>query len=310
MQEYRKLDPLSKSLTLRRIARELGPDWALLAAAVVPKGRSPKQARALRDQLAPLYETLFFQINSLPGGLAFLVELRGDVLACIKTEGDGNRCPELRELSVDLHRLLSSWFHVGLLQLRCLTFEDPASLIEQLMAHERVIPIGSLQECRQRMGFGRRCFAFFHPSMPDTPLVFVWVALTHDITSNLQGILHSAPDKDEQSYSTAMFYSINSVHPGLAGVELGNFLIKRVVRTLQLELPGIQTYSTLSPIPGFRAWLTAHLEQATADRPFVGDLVLPGEKRALLARLSENYETSAACEIPTLTGSAALRHLL
>ncbi|KAF9182416.1 hypothetical protein BGZ51_004752 [Haplosporangium sp. Z 767] len=43
--------------------------------------------------------------------------------------------------------------------------------------------------------------------------------------------------------------------PRLSGIELGKFLIKRVVRSLKSEFPQIKTFSTLSPIPGSRKWI-------------------------------------------------------
>jgi malonyl-CoA decarboxylase len=68
--------------------------------------------------------------------------------------------------------------------------------------------------------------------------------------------VRSESQSDARQFKVAAFYSISNCQPGLKGVSLGNFLIKRVAEHLHREFPQIRTYCTLSPIPGFSAWLT------------------------------------------------------
>ena len=65
----------------------------------------------------------------------------------------------------------------------------------------------------------------------------------------------NAPVADPRTFKTAIFYSISNCQPGLRGVSLGNFLIKRVAQQLADEIPTLKAYSTLSPIPGLARWL-------------------------------------------------------
>lgn len=71
--------------------------------------------------------------------------------------------------------------------------------------------------------------------------------------------------EDADKITTAIFYSISLTQQGLQGVELGTYLIKRVVKELQKELPQIKTFSTLSPIPGFTKWLVGLLSSQTKE---------------------------------------------
>jgi malonyl-CoA decarboxylase len=66
---------------------------------------------------------------------------------------------------------------------------------------------------------------------------------------------HNAPQGDPTEADSAIFYSISNAQTGLSAINFGNFLIKRVVDQLSRELPNINTFATLSPIPGFRRWL-------------------------------------------------------
>ena len=62
--------------------------------------------------------------------------------------------------------------------------------------------------------------------------------------------------EDPALCTTAIFYSITSTQTGLQGIELGNSLIKSAVKKLREEFPTMNTFSTLSPIPGFRHGIT------------------------------------------------------
>jgi malonyl-CoA decarboxylase len=98
----------------------------------------------------------------------------------------------------------------------------------------------------------RRCFAFFHPALIDDPIIFVEVALSKGLTSDLGSLLDiQAPLLAPEKADAAIFYSINNCLHGLRGVPFGSFLIKQVVVELAAEFPNIKTYSTLSPLPQF-----------------------------------------------------------
>ncbi|MGH7126185.1 MAG: malonyl-CoA decarboxylase domain-containing protein, partial [Stellaceae bacterium] len=184
----------------------------------------------------------------------------------------------LAGLERDLRALLASWFDIGFLELKRITWDSPAALLEKLTAYEAVHEIRSWNDLKHRLEADRRCFAFFHPRMPDEPLIFVEVALVKGIAGDIQALLdESVPVGDPREADTAIFYSISNCQRGLAGISFGNFLIKRVADDLAAELPHLKTFATLSPIPGFRAWLDARLAKEEAE------LVLPAEREALAA---------------------------
>ncbi len=214
----------------------------------------------LRQQLTPPYLKLLTQFNALPQGVKFLVDLRSDVVRLSKEH------PELKALNDVLHTQLCSWFDIGFLELRRIDWNAPASLLEKLIEYEAVHRVRSWRDLHHRLGENRRCFAFFHPSMPEEPLIFVWVALVEEISSNVNTLLDTSTEEIvNHQPSTAIFYSISSAQKGLAGVSLGNFLIKRVVDELKRECPSLETYSTLSPITGFSKWLKANFADSGAD---------------------------------------------
>ncbi|MBZ0124470.1 MAG: malonyl-CoA decarboxylase, partial [Roseovarius sp.] len=165
----------------------------------------------------------------------------------------------LMALDLDFRHLFASWFNRGFLVLRPISWESPAHILEKIIAYEAVHAIGSWEDLRRRVEpADRRCFAFFHPAMPDEPLIFVEVALTRGTPGSVQALL--AGDRevlDDEKADTAVFYSISNCQAGLASISFGNSLIKQVAADLSLELPGLRTFVTLSPIPGFTAWLKA-----------------------------------------------------
>ena len=212
--------------------------------------------QSLRKQLSPPYLTLLTQFNALPQGVKFLVDMRADLLRCKR--GDAH----MEMMSEILRERLSIWFDIGFLELRRLTWSAPASLLEKLVHYEAVHRIDSWKDLKNRLEDDRRCFAFFHPRMPDEPLIFVWVALVPDLSDNVAELLDTESDRvDPNTASTAIFYSISNTQTGLQRVSLGNFLIKRVVDELLRELPQLKMFSTLSPIPGFARWLDEQVEQ-------------------------------------------------
>lgn len=172
--------------------------------------------------------------------------------------------PEQRELDAvdwDLRHLLSSWFNPGFLQIVRVDWRTPAYLLEQIILHEAVHEIRGWNDLRRRLEGDRRCFAFFHPALPDEPLVFVEVALMNRMADAVPPLIDAqATSNDPSRATTAVFYSISNCQPGLRGVSLGNFLIKNVVDVLSREFPRLKMFCTLSPVPGFTAWLSPLLK--------------------------------------------------
>src|SRR5207245_1976246 len=190
--------------------------------------------------------------------------------------GIAGQDPALRGLADDLRDLLANWFDIGFLELRRITWESPASLLEKLIAYEAVHEIRGWTDLKNRLEADRRCFAFFHPRMPDEPLIFVEVALVSGIAGNIHALLdEAAPLGNPQTADTAIFYSISNCQRGLVGISFGDFLIKRVVDALATELPRLKSFATLSPLPNFCAWLKAETER--------DGLLLAGEVRAVQA---------------------------
>jgi len=196
---------------------------------------------------------LLSQFNELSQGVKFLVDLRAELMMFAAED------IRLQALDADIHALLGSWFDIGFLDLKRITWETPATLLEKLIEYEAVHAIKSWDDLKNRLGDDRRCYAYFHPRMPDEPLIFVEVALVKGISDNVQEVLdEDAPSGDPEDADTAIFYSISNCHLGLAGINFGNFLIKRVADDLTRDLPKLKTFATLSPIPGFRDWIREH----------------------------------------------------
>lgn len=245
--------------------------------------------RDLRAALIPLSSRLFEQMNGQVGGLKFLVDLRADLKTALHT----NNLAALRALDSDLQGLFATWLSPACLELHRITWTDSACLLEKIVTYEAVHPITNLYDLKRRLGAGRRCFGYFHPAMPGEPLVFIEVALTKGIESSVQKVLFGEPPCEETEATSAVFYSITSTQPGLKGIDLGNFLIKRVVHLLRQEMPEVQTFATLSPIPGFMKWLLAKLAtqckliEESKDQSEIHklreDLLLPEEEKKLEA---------------------------
>jgi len=214
----------------------------------------------LRNLLEPSRSKLLRQFNELQEGVKFLVDLRAELISWAKKD------TSLKALDQDVYRLLESWFDVGFLDLRRITWNSSAALLEKFTEYEAVHAIRSWDDLRRRLTDDRRCYAYFHPRMPDEPLIFVEIALVKGISSNIHALLdEEAPGHDPEKADTAIFYSISNCQKGLAGVSFGNFLIKRVVGDLASTLPNIKAFSTLSPIPGFIPWLRTNISELPLD---------------------------------------------
>jgi malonyl-CoA decarboxylase len=238
------------------LAEGFQPDQARLmdAAKAYIASPSPEAASALATCAEPPRQELLRRMNMAPGGTMALVAMRKTLPAYLAER------PTLKWLDSDLKHLFSSWFNRGFLEIRRIDWQTPAAILEKLIAYEAVHEIQGWDDLRRRLAADRRCFAFFHPALPGEPLIFVEVALVRGLSGSVRALLERDTDEAAQlrrasEADTAIFYSISNCQDGLRGISFGNFLIKQVVEELRAELPGVQQFSTLSPIPGFRRWL-------------------------------------------------------
>jgi malonyl-CoA decarboxylase len=263
-ERYRGLDEAGKLDFLRALA-SFDSNAAAVTSAIEKLSTATDAAlraialAGLRRALEPPRLKLLTAFAAIPDGVKFLVEMRAELLRLKDDE------PPLQALETDLKGLLASWFDVGFLELRAIDWKSPAALLEKLVQYEAVHRIRTWRDLRNRLDSDRRCYAFFHPRMPDEPLIFVEVALERGMAASVQKLLdEKAPLQDAGQADTAVFYSINNCQRGLDGISFGNFLIKRVVELLAAEFPKLKTFCTLSPMPGFRAWLDKSLANKTA----------------------------------------------
>jgi len=194
---------------------------------------------------------LFRRLNMAPNGTSTLVTMRGQVLQVLREK------PHLKAVDTDLKHLFISWFNKGFLEMRRIDWSSPAMVLERIIDYEAVHEINGWDDLRSRLREDRRCFAFFHPALENDPLVFVEIALTDDIPGAMAPLLlQEREGAMGERVNTVVFYSISNCHAGLAGISFGNFLIKNVVDELKKEISTLKTFVTLSPVPGFRKWLT------------------------------------------------------
>ncbi|MDO8772350.1 MAG: malonyl-CoA decarboxylase [Burkholderiaceae bacterium] len=222
---------------------------AQYAAAVGTPEEAVAEVRLRKSTVSPR-RRLLQRFSVFSEGIQFLVNMRAEILPFLKTD------KSLLALDVEMEYMFSTWFDVGFLELRRISWDSPASMIEKLIKYEAVHDIKSWADVKNRLDSDRRCYGFFHPRLPDEPLIFVEVALLNDIADSITPLLDESADAvDLKKATTAIFYSISNTQSGLRGVSFGDSLIKNVVETLKTEFPRLKTFSTLSPIPGFRAWL-------------------------------------------------------
>lgn len=257
---YRASNTAGRTAFFEYLSTELHPDakavqTAATAYAVAPDDLSLARLRAAVE--SPRQE-FFRRLNRTPGATAEIVKLREDLL---KLPHDHIA---RRRVDPDLSHLLQSWFNPGFLVLRPIDWQTPAALLERIIAYEAVHEINGWEDLRRRLDAAdRRCFAFFHPSLNDDPLIFVEVALAHEMSDAIQPILDAPRRKVAiENPTTAVFYSISNCQDGLKGISLGNFLIKQVADSLLRELPSLTTFATLSPVPGFRRWIDGIMADA------------------------------------------------
>jgi malonyl-CoA decarboxylase len=228
---------------------QITPDLeSLLAVADDRSDNWQRQVVELGRKIESPYRKLFAPFLNLPGGLKFLLDFRVDLLAA-QRQTAGN----LEYLDEDIATLFNLWFQQGLLVLQEITQDSPYRQIRFLKDHDLVHPMASLEEMGRRLGADRRCFALYHRAMLQEPVLFIEVALTRGLARSIHEILGDKTISSERDKApdTAIFYSINNTQNGLAGLGLGKVLIFQVVEALKRDNPGIKTYATLSPIPGF-----------------------------------------------------------
>ena len=288
---YLQLDDSGRHAFLRIIALEFGPDPTRVAKAheayqLAVGGAAQWEAEAeLRAAMRSRRIRILTQFNAIPQGVKFLVDMRVDLLRFLRED------KELQALDRELQARLSAWFDIGFLELQRITWQSPAALLEKLVEYEAVHEIRSWQDLKNRLDSDRRCYAFFHPRMPLEPLIFVEIALIRGLAARVDSLLdESAPVLDSGRADTAIFYSISNTQVGLRGVSFGNFLLKWVIDDLQRDLPGLKTFSTLSPIPSLRAWASGNPERVSAafdDRDWkrLGGIGIDGPGSTLLHEL-------------------------
>src|SRR5450756_624221 len=274
LDRYHHLDDAERLAFFGTLTRDFGPDREKLAEAIENWRAQPsdEDASDLHFASEPRRQELIRRLNRAPGGTSELVAMRADLLQLMNGHKD------LAALDRDVVHLLSSWFNRGFLVLRRIDWSTPANILEQIIRYEAVHEIRDWNDLRRRIdSIDRRCYAFFHPALVDEPLIFVEVALTESIPGAIAPLL--AEDRKLvpiDKARTAVFYSISNTQRGLGGISFGSFLIKQVVEELRRELPKLENFVTLSPVPGFMPWL----KQA-------GDVPVTDEDRALLDHLDQ-----------------------
>jgi len=265
LDQYAAMNPDQKLEFFRFLTDKMGvqPDEVRTALTAYEADPSKATYRAFMAASEPKRQELIRRLNQVVGATGQLVDMRRDLLVAAKTE------PELAVVDLDMRHLFASWFNRGFLVLRPINWASPADILEKIIAYEAVHAIDSWDDLRRRLQpTDRRCFGFFHPAMPNEPLIFVEVALTQGVPSSVQGLLAderlaiAADDAD-----TAVFYSISNCQAGLAGISFGNSLIKQVVADLSRELDNLKTFVTLSPIPNLNRWLSESGRGDLGDDP-------------------------------------------
>jgi malonyl-CoA decarboxylase len=284
---YRALPAEARIDFLTFLARNMQPDAEEVARAARAYLNAPGSngIAALQQAVESPRQEFFRRLNLAPGATARIVALRRDLLEA--------RDPAHAPLERDLKHLLGSWFNRGFLVLRRIDWQTPAAILEKIIAYEAVHEIQGWDDLRRRLDpADRRCFAFFHPSLIDEPLIFVEVALMRHIPANIQDVLSEAPKNggSGEPPTVAVFYSISNCQEGLRGISFGNFLIKQVVEDLMKESPSLKSFVTLSPVPQFAAWLADVLEEGDAA------LLTPDERTRLEAVEDPGWTETGAGE--------------
>ena len=249
---YQRLDPRCREEFFDVLARAYSPSPEVVGSAADAYRADPSPANLMHLQhtVEPARQELFRRLNMAAGGTATLVEMRRRLLESMAEK------TQWRAIDADLLHLLRSWFNRGFLRLERIDWRTSAIVLEKLIQYEAVHAIQGWRDLRRRLEADRRCFAFFHPQLPDEPIIFIEVALTRGMSARVQPLLDfQAPLASPEGADCAMFYSITNCQEGLRGISFGNLLIKQVAEELKREFPHLRRFATLSPAPGFRRWL-------------------------------------------------------
>jgi malonyl-CoA decarboxylase len=285
LDRYRQLDDAGRLAFFETLARSYGPDRERLSQAIEAWRAQPsdEDASDLHFASEPRRQELIRRLNRAPGGTSELVALRADLLGLM----NGHR--DLAALDRDVVHLLSSWFNRGFLVLRRIDWQTPANILEQIIRYEA--------------------------------LIFVEVALTEAIPAAIAPLLaEDRPLVPIERARTAVFYSISNTQKGLGGISFGSFLIKQVVEELRRELPKLENFVTLSPVPGFVAWLKQASDVPVSDderallenldKPdWFEDAELTAKLRAVLEPLAAHYFLKARTPKGRMIDSVARFHL-
>jgi malonyl-CoA decarboxylase len=318
LDRYHQLDDAGRLAFFEALARTFGPDREKLAHAIETWRAQPNDddASDLHFASEPRRQELIRRLNRAPGGTGELVRMRADLVGALKNN------KVLGALDRDVVHLLASWFNRGFLVLRRIDWSTPANILEKIIRYEAVHEIRDWDDLRRRIDPpDRRCYAFFHPALVDEPLIFVEVALTTAIPGAIAPLL--AQDRSLVPIDrarTAVFYSISNTQRGLGGISFGSFLIKQVVEELQRELPKLENFVTLSPVPGFMTWLKqpADVPVSEDERALLGRLDTPNwfedaevaaQLRSILEPLAAYYFLKARSPKGRLIDSVARFHL-
>ena len=231
---------------------DVNTDDVVKAAEEYSTNKNQKNLQGLSKAAEPKWIELFRRLNATPNGTHRLIELREKIRLIQKQNNN-----QLKPLDAGLLKLFKYWFNPSFLVLEKIDWSTPANILEKIIEYEAVHEINSWKDLRSRLAPNdRQCFAFFHPLVPEDPLIFVEVALTKEIPTSIQNIIKI--DREETNIdeiNTAVFYSISNCQDGLSGISFGNFLIKKVAHKLKQEIQGLKTFVTLSPVPGLMRWM-------------------------------------------------------
>ena len=243
------------------------------------KNKTQKNLELIFKASEPKWVELFKRLNTASEGTLRLVRLR-ERMRTLKQAS-----PDLEFFDRSLLKLFKHWFNPSFLVLESIDWSTPANILEKIIAYEAVHEINSWDDLRARLApDDRRCFAFFHPLMPNEPLIFVEVALSNKIPNTINEII--TIDRSvtlNQDINTAVFYSISNCQEGLSGISFGNFLIKQVAHKLKQENDGLDKFVTLSPAPSFVRWLEENSINLDSDE----DMLL---KQALIYLTASDRE--------------------
>ena len=282
LQQYQLLSEPLQLRVFEHLDQDFGLDPAKVLEAAQQYAAAPtvQTLKNLTSVAEPPRQELLRRLNRAPGGTALIVQMRRQLLRVLPSH------PQLAAVEADFFHLLSSWFNPGFLEMQQVDWNSPAQLLEKIIQHEAVHAIDGWDDLRRRLQPDRRCFAFFHPQLPAEPLIFVEIALVPQMPAAIAPLIEKAAQPVEpKHFKVATFYSISNCQPGLRGVSLGNFLIKRVAERLHAEFPSIRTFCTLSPIPGFVRWLDEVNVEAAELKP------LQAKLQAALNKLNREKHT-------------------